>query len=76
MNVVLDQTIQQKIHLLGQKHRLTDSEVIAQAIVLMEQADADWEAIFTIEPVNQTITEEEAFTLAVSEVRQHRNAKI
>jgi hypothetical protein len=41
----------------------------------MEQDVADWEAIFTSEFVNQDLTEDDAFSLAIAEIRQYRSAK-
>jgi hypothetical protein len=41
----------------------------------MNQANADWVAIFLDDPINHDLTEEEAMLLAVQEVRAYRNSK-
>jgi hypothetical protein len=72
---VLEKNNEARIAVLQQKYKLSKAEIIEQALSLMEQDTADWEAIFTLESVNQDLTEDEAYSLAMAEVRQYRNAK-
>jgi uncharacterized protein YqkB len=74
MNIVLTETSIQQINILKRSHASSEAEIIEQALILMNQDNADWEAIFLDDQVNHDLTEAAAL-LAVQEVRAYRNSK-
>lgn len=75
MNVHLTKTSVEQIAKLQRTHALPEAEIIEQALLLMGQDAVDWDAILADDPINHDLSEEEAFALAVSEVRVYRNNK-
>ncbi|MEY4532165.1 MAG: hypothetical protein RLZZ156_2888 [Deinococcota bacterium] len=75
MNVHLTKTSVEQIAKLQRIHALSETEIIEQALLLMGQDNADWDAILADDPINHDLSEEEAVVLAVSEVRAYRNSK-
>lgn len=75
MSLVLTELSKQTIANLKRKHVLSDAEIVEQALLRMELDNADWDAILANEPINQDLSEEAAYALAVAEVRAYRSSK-
>jgi hypothetical protein len=75
MTVELTELSVQRIAELQHKINLPEAALIEQALLFMSQNESDWEAIFENDSANHDLTEEDAFALAISEVRAYRNNK-